>query len=103
MGELPIRGFLCRQVFLYFTLDHPAFCSAAKPALPYNQDFPTEVSKRFEVFLVSLAITIDFCSPIFAIRLWNSVTSATRMTMPEATVNKDQLPQFWECHIRLTR
>ncbi len=73
------------------------------PAFPDDKDLPAICGKLSTMSTVSRDITVPLLVPEFCVRRWGDSTEATTMSMPKASMHKDDLPVRRQNKIRSTR
>jgi len=68
-------------------------------ALPCDEDIPPLAMEQSPVVLIALSISCNLCNPVFAIAFGRPIASYAVVSVPKASMNKDNLPQSRENEI----
>src|ERR1035441_7400081 len=71
--------------------------------LPYDSDMPTLGLQSSDATGISQTVTGDLLLPIVLICFWHPRSAHAIMSVPEASVNENDLPKSRKDHIRPTR
>jgi len=70
---------------------------------PNCEDLPTKASQMTSRLYIPFSVLLDLLFPEVSVACWQLALPATAVTMPEATIHKDDLAMTGEYNVRLAR